>query len=91
MRYAAEVFAPLFSRKATARFLRRLAAVQDRLGILNDSAVADTLLTALGATSGGRAHAAGLVRGFLAARAGGARSRIARAWHRFHRLEPFWT
>lgn len=91
MRYAAEVFAPLFPRKATARFLRRLATVQDRLGILNDSAVADTLLTRLGATTGGRAHAAGLVRGFLAARAGNARGRIARAWQRFHRLEPFWT
>lgn len=91
MRYAAEIFAPLFPRKATARFLRRLAAVQDRLGILNDGAVADTLLTDLGATSGSRAHAAGLVRGFLAARAGNARSRIARAWQRFHRLEPFWT
>ncbi len=91
MRYAAEIFAPLFSRKATARFLRRLAAVQDRLGILNDGAVANTLLTDLGATTGGRAHAAGLVRGFLAARAGDARSRIARAWHRFLRLEPFWT
>ena len=91
MRYAAEVFAPLFPRKATARFLRRLATVQDRLGILNDSAVADTLLASLGATTGGRAHAAGLVRGFLAARAGNARGRIARAWQRFHRLEPFWT
>jgi CHAD domain-containing protein len=91
MRYAAEIFAPLFPRKATARFLRRLAAVQDRLGILNDAAVANTLLTELGATTGGRAHAAGLVRGFLAARAGDARGRIARAWQRFHRLEPFWT
>lgn len=91
MRYAAEIFSPLFPRKATARFLRRLAAVQERLGILNDGAVADTLLTDLGATTAGRAHAAGLVRGFLAARAGGARGRIARAWQRFLRLEPFWT
>lgn len=88
MRYAAELFAPLYSGKATRRFLRRLAALQDRLGVLNDGAVADGLLGHLG---GGRAHAAGLVRGFLAARAGGSRTKIKRAWERFRRLEPFWS
>jgi len=91
MRYVAEVFAPLYAGKATRRFLRRLARLQDRLGQLNDSAVADGLLAELGTGAGWRAHAAGLVRGFLAARSGGARGRIARAWVRFHRLEPFWS
>lgn len=91
MRYVAEVFAPLYPGKATRRFMRRLATLQDRLGRLNDSAVADGLMAELGAGAGGRAHAAGLVRGFLAARSGGARGRIARAWQRFHRLEPFWS
>lgn len=91
MRYVAEVFAPLYPGKATRRFMRRLARLQDRLGRLNDSSVADALLAELGAGAGGRAHAAGLVRGFLAARSRGARGRIARAWQRFHRLEPFWS
>jgi len=91
MRYVAEVFAPLYPGKATRRFMRRLARLQDRLGRLNDSSVADALLAELGAGSGARAHAAGLVRGFLAARSRGARGRIARAWQRFHRLEPFWS
>jgi triphosphatase len=91
MRYVAEVFAPIYPGKATRRFMRRLARLQDRLGRLNDSSVADGLLGELGATAGARAHAAGLVRGFLAARSGGARGRIARAWARFHRLEPFWS
>lgn len=91
MRYVAEVFAPLYPGKATRRFMRRLARLQDRLGRLNDSAVADALLATLGAGAAGRAHAAGLVRGFLAARSGDARGRIARAWQRFHRLEPFWS
>jgi triphosphatase len=91
MRYVAEVFAPLYPGKATRRFMRRLARLQDRLGRLNDSSVADTLLADLGAGGGGRAHAAGLVRGFLAAGSRGARGRIARAWARFHRLEPFWS
>jgi CHAD domain-containing protein len=91
MRYVAEVFAPLYPGKATRRFMRRLARLQDRLGRLNDSSVADALLAEMGAGSGGRAHAAGLVRGFLAAGSRGARGRIARAWARFHRLEPFWS
>ena len=91
MRYAAEVFAPIYPAKATRRFLRRLATMQDRLGRMNDGSVANTLLTDLGAAAGRRAHAVGLVRGFLAARGGDARGRIARAWKRFHRLEPFWS
>jgi CHAD domain-containing protein len=91
LRYAAEVFAPIYPPKATRRFLRRLARLQDGLGRLNDGTVADTLLGDLGAAAGPRAHAAGLVRGFLAARAGDVRGRVARAWKRFHRLEPFWS
>jgi CHAD domain-containing protein len=91
MRYAAEVFAPIYPPKAARRFLRRLATLQDRLGRLNDGTVANTLLGELGAAAGPRAHAVGLVRGFLAARAGDARGRVARAWKRFHRLEPFWS
>ncbi len=87
MRYVAEVFAPLYPGKPTRRFMRRLATLQDRLGRLNDGSVANGLLGELGA----RAHAAGLVRGFLAARSDDTRGRIARAWERFHRLEPFWS
>jgi triphosphatase len=91
LRYAAEVFAPIYPAKATRRFLRRLATMQDRLGRINDGTVANTLLADLGAAAGPRAHAVGLVRGFLAARGGDARGRVARAWKRFHRLEPFWS
>ncbi len=90
MRYAAEVFAPLYPGKAARRFLRRLGTLQDRLGHLNDGTVANTLLADLGATTVSRAHAAGLVLGFLSARAGMARGRVARTWKRFHRLPPFW-
>jgi triphosphatase len=91
MRYAAEIFAPLYPAKATRRFLKRLATLQDRLGRLNDGSAADTLLATLGTTTGPRAHAAGLIRGFLAARTTTTRTHIARAWDRFHRLEPFWS
>ncbi len=87
LRYACEFFAPLFGQKAVRRFVRRLAAVQDRLGTLNDAAAAETLLARLGAH---RSATGGVVRGYLAARAGEARGRIDRDWRRLRRLEPFW-
>jgi CHAD domain-containing protein len=90
MRYAAEVLAPIYPGKAAKRFLRRLTRLQDRLGDLNDGTVANALLAELGPTTGARAYAAGLVRGFLAARTGNSRRQIARAWNRFRRLDPFW-
>jgi CHAD domain-containing protein len=90
MRYAAEVFAPLYPNKPTRRFLRRLATLQDRLGHLNDGTAANALLADIATSTGTRARAAGLVHGFLAARADDARGRVSHAWTRFHRLAPFW-
>jgi triphosphatase len=92
LRYAAEMFVPLFDRKDTRRFLRRLTELQECLGLLNDGAVAGTLMAELaGARPGAeRAFAAGVVRGFVAARGGAARKDIVGAWEKFRRLEPFW-
>jgi CHAD domain-containing protein len=92
LRYAAEMFAPLFERRDTRRYLRRLTALQERLGTLNDGAVASTLMAELvGARPGAeRAFAAGVVRGFVAAKGGAAREEIVDAWKKFRRLEPFW-
>jgi triphosphatase len=89
LRYAAEFFAPLYPARAARRFIRRIAAVQDRLGHLNDGTVATQLLEALGGAE--RGHAAGLVRGFLAAGRPRAAARAARAWRRFRRMDPFWA
>jgi triphosphatase len=90
LRYAAEVFAPLYPDKVTRRFIRRLGTLQDRLGALNDGAVAETLLAELGGTSGRSAFAGGLVLGFVGAHGARARKRITSAWQKFHRLAPFW-
>ena len=91
LRYAAEFFAPLFPHKATKRFIHRLSALQERLGTLNDGAVAADLLAAL--TGGGvdRAFAIGAVRGFVAATGGASRAGIAEAWKKFRKQDPFWT
>jgi CHAD domain-containing protein len=89
LRYAAEMFAPLFPGRDTGRFLRRLAALQAALGRLNDGAVAAGLLAQLGAPAG-HGFAAGLIRGYTAAHAPGTRRSIARAWRRLRRSAPFW-
>jgi CHAD domain-containing protein len=89
LRYAAELFAPLHPGRPARRFLRRLAALQEELGLLNDGVVADALMHDL-AGAGGTALPGGLVRGFVAGRADGARARIVRAWKRLRRCSPFW-
>lgn len=88
LRYAAEAFAPLHPDKA-GRFLKRLAELQETLGHLNDGASTTALMQAL-ADEGGRGLAGGLVRGFVAGRAGDARKDIARAWKRLREVERFW-
>ena len=88
LRYAAEIFAPLYPGKATHRFIRRLSRLQDRLGTLNDGAVAAHLLGEL--AGGNHAFAIGLVLGFVGAHNGDTRERIDEAWQKFHRLAPFW-
>ena len=87
LRYACEFFAPLFHGRGARRFIRRLTVLQERLGHLNDGSVAAGLMAELGAAHG---TAGGVVRGFVAARALGARARIGQSWRKFHRLDPFW-
>jgi CHAD domain-containing protein len=87
LRYAAEFFAPLFPDKPTARFINRLAVLQERLGVFNDTTVADGLLREINHKPG---YAAGLVLGFTAARGVRARPKIASSWARFRRRQPFW-
>jgi triphosphatase len=90
-RYAAEMFSTLFPPKASHRFVRRLSALQQRMGVLNDGAVATQLLEELGGASGRHAYAAGLVVGFLAARARKIRPRIERAFEKLRRQPAYWA
>jgi triphosphatase len=90
-RYAAEMFSTLHAGKASNRFIRRLSALQQRLGVLNDGAVATHLLAELGGPAGRHAYATGIVVGFLAARAAKIRPRIIRAFERFRRQPAYWA
>jgi len=92
MRYAAEIFAPLYPGKAARRFIQRLTAVQDGLGQLNDRATAGRLLAELDGTGGRHGYAAGLVLGFAAAgTTTDVLPRVMRRWERFRRAEAFWS
>ena len=89
LRYAAELFAPLWPGKATRRFQKRLSALQEELGIANDTAVARSLVASLGGSV--PAWAVGVVEGFATARVGDARSRALGAWDDLMVAGPSWT
>jgi triphosphatase len=89
LRYAAEIFAPLFPAKTTHRYLKRLSRLQDSLGRLNDAAVATGLLAELSGT-GGSQFASGLVLGFSGAHNSKTRNRLDGTWQKFRRQTPFW-
>jgi triphosphatase len=89
LRYAAELFAPLWPGKAARRFLKRLAALQEELGLANDAAVARGIVASLGPSV--PAWAVGAVEGFAVARTGGARKRALSAWDDLAAAAPFWS
>jgi CHAD domain-containing protein len=88
LRYIAEFFSPLFSRKRGKAYLKSLTALQDVLGRLNDAA---TALRIANESGGSAADAAtGAVRGWVAAQAAALEPEVASAWRRFARAKPFW-
>lgn len=89
LRYAAEMFAPLWPGKGTRRFLRRLSALQEVLGLANDAAVARALVAHLAARPALR-WAVGAAEGWAAARTGTIRQDVIHAWRRLHAQSPFW-
>lgn len=88
LRYTADFFASLFPARPARRYVKRLAALQEALGRLNDGAAVSALLAQLGRAE--RSFAGGLVEGFAAARAGPVREDAAAAWHRFRKVARFW-
>lgn len=91
LRYAAELFAPLWPGKAARRFLGRLSELQDGLGVANDTAVARALVNGLATREAGRAWAIGVAEGYAAARGGVARKEAHRLWDRLVDAETFWS
>lgn len=90
MRYAAELFAPLWGRRRAKRFLGRLAEVQEAFGLANDAVVARALMGRLNGRGGAHAWATGLAEGWSLARARRARRKAAAAWDRLLAGGTFW-
>jgi CHAD domain-containing protein len=102
LRYAAELFAPLWPGRTARRYLRRLSALQEALGLSNDAVVARQRVAAL--SSGRRAEAdasaassatasawaIGLAEGWALAAGREMRPEALKAWRRFARSTSFW-
>ncbi len=92
LRYSVEFFRPLYEKSAVKPFIGRVKALQDDLGLLNDVAVAEGLLTDLMARPGKRdiGGAAGLVIGWHARGVAAAEPELRRDWKGFAAANPFW-
>lgn len=94
LRYAAEFFAPLFSRKRSAAYIAALSRLQSILGELNDLEIAGKVIDEIALpadTTPETAYATGILRGWLAASVKPALRRLRDARKTFSKSEPFWT
>jgi inorganic triphosphatase YgiF len=99
MRYAAEAFHSLYRAKPARRYISALAAIQDRLGSLNDAFVSRQLLNGLahrlvlerGMAAADANLLQGLVLGWQAARIDRDLSGFRDVWRDFARQRRFWS
>ncbi|KAA2212771.1 CYTH and CHAD domain-containing protein [Teichococcus oryzae] len=91
LRYASELFAPLWPGRTAKRFLKRLSALQEALGLSNDAVVARERVASLAGPGGAPTWAIGLAEGWALAAAQDMRPRALKTWRRFARRDPFWA
>jgi CHAD domain-containing protein len=96
LRYSAEFFAPLYSRKKVTRYLKKLRGLQNHLGDLNDAAnvrsVVSNLLRekAKKDGEGNMRYAAGAMVGWHGAQVPGSIKQALRRYKKFKRVKPYW-
>lgn len=90
LRYAAELFATLWPGRRSRRFLKRLAAVQEALGLANDAVVAGALAASLANGRAERAYAIGIVTGWARGRVGRVRQEATATWDDLDATGAFW-
>lgn len=87
-RYATEFFRSLLPAGRVKRYVRRLAALQDAFGSLNDAAVADRLLHEIEVGHPELAGSACFTRGYLCAATRQDLPGLAKLWEQFRSMEP---
>ncbi|GAC1406586.1 MAG: inorganic triphosphatase [Burkholderiaceae bacterium] len=90
VRYATEFFACLYPAETRRPYLKALSLLQDRLGHINDAAVADRLLKQLQEAQVEYASGVDYVRGYLAAQTGHEARRIEKQWTKFATVKAPW-
>ncbi|HXC55566.1 MAG TPA: CHAD domain-containing protein [Rhizomicrobium sp.] len=90
LRYAAEFFAPLYPRRKTARYIKALKTLLDRLGEANDVHGIGDSLARLGQGPELR-FAAGTITGWHGAREKRLTKKALKTWRAFRKREPFWV
>jgi CHAD domain-containing protein len=94
LRYATEIFGPIYRNKKVTAYHSSLKALQDTFGSLNDVAMANEYLTgpkALDLDDPDAQRAVGWVLGRLAAKVVNQRPQFFEQWERFTQTKHFWT
>lgn len=98
LRYAVDFFASVLSEGRTKRFLRRLGALQDVLGEMNDAAVARALMAEVVAAqdrsesaTGAAGYAAGVVVGWHLGHLKDRSRRLKKRWAQFAKVRAPWA
>ena len=81
-RYAAEFFQSLYPKRQLRPYIGRLSRLQDELGWLNDTAVADRLLKKLQHGEARLDGSAAFTRGYLASTTHGGKRKLRKLWRR---------
>jgi len=95
LRYVSEFVAPFYGGKSARRHASRLAALQEALGRINDSRVAEQLTATLlearaGAPAADVGPAAALLVGWVRRAEQDERGRLVKRWRRYRELRPYW-
>jgi CHAD domain-containing protein len=90
LRYAAEFFAPLYSRKRAVNYIRTLKLLLNELGDANDAHGVEALMRRLG-DAPELGFAMGVVTGWYSAKEKRLATRALKSWRKFKRTKPFWA
>jgi triphosphatase len=85
-RYGAEFFGSMFSPRQVKPYVKALACLQDELGLQNDAAVADRLLSGIADARPDLSAEVGFVKGFMTAGTVGRDKEISTLWKRFEKM-----